>query len=118
MMTYIRKNDRFVRQTVEQFCCRTVWSHIRCGYKARALINIQLRVILNELVYRSKMFLQGTHGIQMYKEKRFRSSGGDMAVPLSESRKNDALIIPDLLRVFVYIFLHALFAADINKPAV
>ena len=54
----------------------------------------------------------------MYKEKCFRSSGCCMTVSLSESRKNDTFIVPDLLCVFVNIFLHALFVSHIDEPAV
>ena len=57
MMTNISKNDRFVCHAVKQIRSRTVWPHILCGNEARSLNNIELRMFLNELLYRSKMFL-------------------------------------------------------------
>ena len=88
MMANVRKNDRFVCHTIQQVCSRTIQSHIRRGHEACALNHIQFRVLFNKLLYRGKMFLQGTHGIHMYKKERFRASGRDMAMSLSKSRKD------------------------------
>ena len=54
----------------------------------------------------------------MYKKQRFRASGSNMAVPLSQSWKNDPLIIMKLLRAFCDVLPYASLITYINKLSV
>ncbi len=117
-MAHVREDDGLVRQTVEQFRGGTVRPHIRCGNEARALNDVQLRVLFGKFFDHGKMLPEGAERAQMHREERFGAARSEVTVTLSQSRQNDAAIIAQYLCAAAGIRLCARFVADVDEPAV